>query len=77
MKVDGETIAPQNVSLAISSGSDCVTIEQDTNTIIYDKNPISTLAIDVTATYDGHTASTYIVLDDFQPSNVLTPNDPM
>jgi hypothetical protein len=76
MKIDGVAIDPEDVTLEISSGNDCVTVHEETNTIVYDKNPIQTLAVDVTATYDGHTASTYIVLDDFQPTKVLVPNDP-
>ncbi|MDR1235086.1 MAG: leucine-rich repeat domain-containing protein [Mycoplasmataceae bacterium] len=85
MKVDGIAIDnPTNVMLSIDTGSDYVTIDQPTNRITYTgkdvggvKTPVyNTLPIDVTATYDGHTASTYIVLDDFEPTNVLEPNDP-
>jgi hypothetical protein len=85
MKVDGVAIYdPANVMLSIDAGSDYVTIDTTANRITYTgkdvggvKTPVyNTLPIDVTATYDGHTAATYIVLDDFEPTNVLEPNDP-
>ncbi|MDR1235098.1 MAG: leucine-rich repeat domain-containing protein [Mycoplasmataceae bacterium] len=76
MKKDGAAIESDDVMLSINTGNDYVTINNDTNTITYDKTKADTLAIDVTATSNGHTASTYIVLDDFNPTNVLTQDDP-
>jgi hypothetical protein len=75
MKVDGTVIDEKDVTLSISEGKSNLTLIN--NTINYDKIPVnSILPIDVTATYDGNVATTYIILNNFIPTNILVSNDP-
>jgi hypothetical protein len=86
MELNGSPIDdPSNIEFRISDdspGKDYVKLVDDTLVYVGKdsggvRKPVyDTSMIDVMATYQGHTAKTSLILDDFQPTNVLVPNDP-